>query len=145
MLNGCGDLLTLTLQKSMSSPSCGPLSSSSSGHIVWDQDKFASPKTHSTATSPIKESLRYGSRELVKKFISRDAQTEHKFPLNSSSSSERVYSVTKGGSRESRSPWGQFTETVREKLDTVRGRRHSKEQTDRYHLLEIVLTLRFSS
>ena len=39
--------------------------------------------------------------------------------------------MNKTGSRESKSPWGQFTETVKEKLDTVRGRRYSKEQGER--------------
>ena len=43
----------------------------------------------------------------------------------------QVYNVTKPGSRESKSPWGQFTETVKEKLETVRGRRYSKEQGER--------------
>jgi hypothetical protein len=44
-----------------------------------------------------------------------------------------VYSVNKMGSRESRSPWGQITDTFKEKLDTVvRGRRHSREHSDRY-------------
>ncbi len=43
-----------------------------------------------------------------------------------------MYSVNKMGSRESRSPWGQITDTFKEKLDTVvRGRRHSKEHSDR--------------
>ena len=38
------------------------------------------------------------------------------------------------GSRDSghsKSPWGHFTETVREKFETVRNRRYSKEQSDR--------------
>ena len=44
----------------------------------------------------------------------------------------QVYSVNKMGSRESRSPWGQITDTLKDKLDTVvRGRRHSKEHSDR--------------
>ena len=40
--------------------------------------------------------------------------------------------MNKAGSRESRSPWSHIADTVREKLDTVRGRRHSREQSDRY-------------
>ena len=44
---------------------------------------------------------------------------------------DQVYNVSKISSRESKSPWGQFTETVKEKLDTVRGRRYSKEQGER--------------
>ena len=43
----------------------------------------------------------------------------------------QVYNVNKAGSRESKSPWGQFTETVKEKFETVRGRRYSKEQGER--------------
>ena len=44
----------------------------------------------------------------------------------------QVYSLAgKGGSRESKSPWGQFTDTVKEKFETVRGRRNSKEQGER--------------
>ena len=46
----------------------------------------------------LQETLRSGSRELVKKFISRDAQTEKYGPIHSSSSSERVsfvYSINK--------------------------------------------------
>lgn len=47
----------------------------------------------------------------------------------------QVYSVNKTGSRESRSPWGQITDTFKEKLDTVvKGRRHSKEHSDRYSI-----------
>ena len=56
LLNQSGDVVVLTLQKSMSTPSCGPLSSSSSGHIAWE-DKYNSPKLLSTATSPIKVSF----------------------------------------------------------------------------------------
>ena len=37
--------------------------------------------------------------------------------------------MNKMGSRESRSPWGQITDTFKE---VVRGRRHSKEHSDRY-------------
>jgi len=130
LLNQAHDVLSITLQKN--STSYGPLSSSSSGHCMMEDDKLCSPKTFSAATSPIKETIRHGSRELVKKLISRDVQTEkYAGGFNSSSSSEKVYNVTKAGSRESKSPWGQFTETVKEKLETVRGRRYSKEQGER--------------
>lgn len=130
LLNQAHDVLSITLQKN--STSYGPLSSSSSGHCMMEDDKLCSPKTFSAATSPIKETIRHGSRELVKKLISRDVQTEkYAGGFNSSSSSEKVCNVTKAGSRESKSPWGQFTETVKEKLETVRGRRYSKEQGER--------------
>ena len=69
-----------------------------SGHCVAEEDKLCSPKTYSAATSPIKDpfSLRYGSREMAKKLVNRDVQTEkygghHGGGLfHSSSSSEKV-------------------------------------------------------
>ena len=160
---------------------------------MMEEDKLCSPKTFSAATSPIKDTLqlRYDSRELGKKLVSRDVQTDKYSAggiFHSSSSSEKVqqaffvedakllihqfflsnrdrsnngqylnvlfgfkyfceltnifwFSVQvfggKSGSRESnatKSTWGQITETVKEKLETVgrRGRRYSKEQGERW-------------
>ena len=61
-----------------------------SGHCMMEEDKLTSPKTFSAATSPIKDSIKHGSRELAKKLISRDVQTEKYAGFNSSSSSEKV-------------------------------------------------------
>ena len=63
--------------------------SSHSGHCMMDEEKL------SAATSPVKESMRSGSRELwAKKLISRDVQTEKYSSaagiFHSSSSSEKV-------------------------------------------------------
>ena len=61
---------------------------------MMEDDKLCSPKTFSAATSPIKETIRHGSRELVKKLISRDVQTEkYAGGFNSSSSSEKVDTI----------------------------------------------------
>lgn len=57
---------------------------------MMEDDKLSSPKTFSAATSPIKDTIRHGSRELAKKLISRDVQTEKYAGFNSSSSSEKV-------------------------------------------------------
>jgi hypothetical protein len=57
---------------------------------MMEEDKVTSAKTFSAATSPIKDTLKNGSRELVKKFTSRDVHTEKYAGLNSSSSSEKV-------------------------------------------------------
>ena len=66
-----------------------------SGHCMMEDDKLCSPKTFSAATSPIKETIRHGSRELVKKLISRDVQTEkYAGGFNSSSSSEKVKTIS---------------------------------------------------
>merc|ERR1719150_270933 len=138
LLNQAHDVLSITLQKNPTS--YGPLSSSSSGHCMMEDDKATSSKTFSAATSPIKDTLqlRYDSRELGKKLVSRDVQTDKYSAggiFHSSSSSEKVFGG-KSGSRESnatKSTWGQITETVKEKLETVgrRGRRYSKEQGER--------------
>lgn len=69
LLNQSGDVVVLTLQKSMSTPSCGPLSSSSSGHIAWE-DKYNSPKLLSTATSPIKVRIIYISDNIYNVSVS---------------------------------------------------------------------------
>ena len=52
--------------------------------------------------------------------------------------------MSKSGSRESRIPWGHIADTVKEKLvDTVRGRRHSKD-ADRYEFVgRIAVTFYF--
>merc|ERR1719336_1252586 len=138
LLNQATDILSITLLKNAAS--YGPLSSSSSGHCMMEDEKLCSPKTFSAATSPIKDTLqlRYDSRELGKKLVSRDVQTDKYSAggiFHSSSSSEKVFGG-KSGSRESnatKSTWGQITETVKEKLETVgrRGRRYSKEQGER--------------
>jgi hypothetical protein len=48
-----------------------------------------------------------------------------------------VYSSAKSGSKESKGPFG-LMETVREKIDTVRGRRRSsKEPTDRQDAVSV--------
>ena len=66
-----------------------------SGHCMMEEDKLCSPKTFSAATSPIKDTLqlRYDSRELGKKLVSRDVQTDKYSAggiFHSSSSSEKV-------------------------------------------------------
>lgn len=61
-----------------------------SGHCMMEEDKLASSKAISAATSPVKDSVKHGSRDLAKKLISRDVQTEKYAGFNSSSSSEKV-------------------------------------------------------
>eukprot|EP00094_Tigriopus_californicus_P004987 TCALIF_04803-PA protein Name:"Similar to DLG5 Disks large homolog 5 (Homo sapiens)" AED:0.14 eAED:0.14 QI:159/0.90/0.87/0.96/0.90/0.93/32/0/2037 len=155
LLNSGQDPLVITLAKSIHSQSSlggGHLSSSSSGHNM--QERFDDEQmTHAhqphpqhshklpgksgsgTISSPIKDTIR-GSQEFVRKLlISRDAsgsssggsQARHS---NSalSSSSEKVYNVTKGqmgiSGKESRGSMG-LMETVKEK---VRGRRRSSKE-----------------
>ena len=63
----------------------------SSGHCMMEDDKLGSPKTFSAATSPIKETLHL--RELGKKLVSKDVQTERYSSsgiFHRSSSSEKV-------------------------------------------------------
>lgn len=63
----------------------------SSGHCMMEDDKLGSPKTFSAATSPIKDTLHL--RELGKKLVSKDVQTEKYSSsgiFHRSSSSEKV-------------------------------------------------------
>ena len=132
LLNQAQDVLSLTLQKN--SQSYGPLSSSSSGHcMMTEEDKPGSLKAFSTTNSPVKEPRGATQRDLAKKLM-RDAQSDKYTAasgVNSSSSSEKVYNVSKAGSRDGKSSWDQFTETVKEKFETVRSRRYSREQEER--------------
>ena len=57
---------------------------------MMEEDKVTSSKAFSAATSPIKDTIKNGSRELVKKLTSRDVHTEKYAGFNSSSSSEKV-------------------------------------------------------
>ena len=75
----------------------------SSGHCMMEEEKLCSPKTFSAATSPIKDSyqLRYSSREISKKLVNRDVQTDKYktgtagHALHSSTSSEKVIAINK--------------------------------------------------
>ena len=67
----------------------------SSGHCMMEDDKLGSPKTFSAATSPIKDTLHL--RELGKKLVSKDVQTEKYSSsgiFHRSSSSEKVPNQT---------------------------------------------------
>ena len=127
--------VTLTLAKSSSSTLNGQ-------HL--QEEPFASTKTVSTATSPIKDTIK-GSQEFVKKLISGSSSQfkDYKDPryaagIVSSSSSEKVYfgklsgSNSGGGSGNPVYPKGPFglMETVKEKFDNVRGRKRSKEPNE---------------
>ena len=66
--------------------------------MMEDYKTASSPKSVSAATSPIKDTIKHGSGNLVKKLISRDSQTEKYTGFNSSSSSEKVCDMTNSGS-----------------------------------------------
>ncbi|KAK4296064.1 hypothetical protein Pmani_031414 [Petrolisthes manimaculis] len=130
LLDSAREVVQLTTLKSHGSSSLSaPLSSSSSGHNITEDDKsISSSRQYSSPTSPAREcgvgpGGRAGSRELVKKLIPSSGGT-HNDDSNAKryGSSEKVYNVTKVTADKV---------SVTGPLDLfkniVRTRRHSKE------------------
>lgn len=139
-----GSILSLTLAKSCNTINSlmgvgGPLSSSSSGHNMQENESEtqgqqssqqhaakSSSKSLSATTSPIKDTIR-GSQEMIKKLMS--SKDRHSGggdrPALSSSSSEKVYSVNNSvGSKSAKDSSKKLIDTVKEKFGK---RRSSKE------------------
>ncbi|XP_042204892.1 disks large homolog 5-like isoform X3 [Homarus americanus] len=131
LLDSSGEVVQLTTLKSHGSSSLSaPLSSSSSGHNITEDDKStSSSRPYSSPTSPAKDSGispgRTGSRELVKKLIpgSGGSHSEDTSGKRYGSSEKVVYNVNKatGDKVSGTGPLDLFK-------NMVRPRRHSKER-----------------
>lgn len=136
LLNSAGDVVQLTTLRSHGSSSLSaPLSSSSSGHNITEDDKStSSSRPYSSPTSPSKDSGvssgRSGSRELVKKLIpgSSGSHNEDTSGRRYGSSEKVIYNVTKptGDKGSGTGPLDLFK-------NMVRPRRHSKERGDSHY------------
>ncbi|XP_069186254.1 disks large homolog 5 isoform X4 [Procambarus clarkii] len=133
LLDSAGEVVQLTTLKSHGSSSLSaPLSSSSSGHNITEDDKStSSSRPYSSPTSPAKDSGispgRSGSRELVKKLIpgSGGSHNEDCSGKRYGSSEKVVYNVTKATGEK-----GSGTGPLDLFKNMVRPRRHSKERGD---------------
>ncbi|KAK8726700.1 hypothetical protein OTU49_010006, partial [Cherax quadricarinatus] len=131
LLDSAGEVVQLTTLKSHGSSSLSaPLSSSSSGHNITEDDKStSSSRPYSSPTSPAKDSGvspgRSGSRELVKKLIpgSGGSHNEDSSGKRYGSSEKVVYNVTKATGEK-----GSGTGPLDLFKNMVRPRRHSKER-----------------
>lgn len=132
LLDSAGEVVQLTTLKSHGSSSLSaPLSSSSSGHNITEDDKStSSSRPYSSPTSPSKDSGvspgRAGSRELVKKLVPGSGGVHSED--NSSKrygSNEKVYNVTKATGEK-----GSVTGPLDLIKNMVRPRRHSRERVD---------------
>ncbi|XP_037785436.1 disks large homolog 5-like isoform X4 [Penaeus monodon] len=133
LLDAAGEVVQLTTLKSHGSSSLSdPLSSSSSGHNITEDDKStSSSRPYSSPTSPSKETGvspgRSGSRELVKKLMpgSGGSHSEDGSCKRYGSSEKVVYNVTKaaGDKGSGTGPFDLFK-------NMVKPRRHSKERAE---------------
>ncbi|XP_063844799.1 disks large homolog 5-like isoform X5 [Scylla paramamosain] len=132
LLDAAGEVVQLTTFKSHgSSTLSAPLSSSSSGHNITEDDKSTSPsRPYSSPTSPSKDSgvgpCQSGSREPMKKLVpgsggihSEDSSSK-KYGSN-----EKVYNVTRATGEK-----GSASGPLDLIKNMVRPRRHSRERVD---------------
>ncbi|KAK7083329.1 hypothetical protein SK128_005073, partial [Halocaridina rubra] len=134
LLDTAGEVVQLTTLKSHGSSSLSaPLSSSSSGHNITEDDKStSSSRPYSSPTSPAKDSGvssgRSGSRELVKKLIPGSGGggihgEEGTAGKRYGSSEKVVYNVNKVAGENRSRPLDLF-------MNMVRPGRHSKERSE---------------